>query len=80
MRRVTCCQCKCCDYMLNMVLCWVYMFVNLTLKELVLHSPHKRRKSEGSVHWQRKREKSRPDSRNSECWDGPLLLSKGEFS
>lgn len=37
--------------MVNMVLCWVYMFVNLTLKELVLHhlwnSPHERRKREG---------------------------------
>lgn len=51
MRRVTCCQCKCCDYMVNMVLCWVHVFVNLTLKELVLHhpqnSPHKKGKEKG---------------------------------
>lgn len=60
MRRVTCCQCECCDYMVNMVLFWV-LFVNLALKEVVLHhprnSPHKKGKEKG-VFIGREREKN----------------------
>lgn len=84
---ITDCQCKNCDYMVNMVVCWVHM--SHMLKELVpqyawtppqIIQPQRRKRGSSEEREREMKKESRPECRNSECWDYPLLplLSKAE--